>query len=623
MDTNQMLSELDALFAARKIEQVEPFLTGCMEQAEREGDVESQITLWNEMIGFYRDVSQYEKCLACCERVKERMVQLGLEQSEAFATTLLNVATGYRACGLLTQSEQTYRQALDIYRRRLEPDDIRFASLYNNLSLLYEAMGDYRAAIASLREALEIIQKYDAPIEQAVSCTNLARCLLGEGNLAEAMEFLSRACAIFEKDDPRDYHYSACLGTMGEAYYRMGQYRKAACCYADAMREIEENVGRTEGYRVMEENLADALAAFRDKEDGTPQQEAEIAACIRKRPQEERKHADGMAQARTGKKSGMELCRDFYETFGAPMIHALFPEYESRIAVGLAGEGSECFGFDDEISRDHDFGPGFCLWVTQETWDAIGPELQRAYERLPEQYEGIRRVTTAQGKGRVGVCIISDFFERILGTKTMPQTEAQWMALEEYALAAATNGEVFRDEEGIFTKARVHLLSYYPEPLQRKKIAVEMIQISQSGQYNYGRMMQRGDCVTAQIALAEFMKHTMSLVYLLNRRYAPYYKWMHKGMDSLPVLAGIMDLLNAIADFPPQKEAWKEEALPSAGSVNSRDPVVLTIEMICALLLDELHRQGLIESKNGADYYLEHYAAQVVQRAEDGSGKHL
>lgn len=52
---------------------------------------------------------------------------------------------------------------------------------------------------------------------------------------------------------------------------------------------------------------------------------------------------------------GLELSKQYYETYGKPMIAGQFPEYESRIAVGLVGQGSECFGYDDESSRDHDF----------------------------------------------------------------------------------------------------------------------------------------------------------------------------------------------------------------------------------------------------------------------------
>ena len=59
---------------------------------------------------------------------------------------------------------------------------------------------------------------------------------------------------------------------------------------------------------------------------------------------------------------GLELSRSFYEGAGAPMLQERFPELLGRIAVGLAGEGSECFGFDDELSADHDFEPAFCLW---------------------------------------------------------------------------------------------------------------------------------------------------------------------------------------------------------------------------------------------------------------------
>ena len=55
--------------------------------------------------------------------------------------------------------------------------------------------------------------------------------------------------------------------------------------------------------------------------------------------------------------------RRFYDQYVVELIHSRFGEYEDRIAVGIAGEGSDCFGYDDEISRDHDFGTGVCLWI--------------------------------------------------------------------------------------------------------------------------------------------------------------------------------------------------------------------------------------------------------------------
>jgi hypothetical protein len=58
-------------------------------------------------------------------------------------------------------------------------------------------------------------------------------------------------------------------------------------------------------------------------------------------------------------------------------LHAF---YRDRIAAGLVREGSECFGFDDELSRDHDRGPGFCLWLTADDYIEVGTELQRSYE---------------------------------------------------------------------------------------------------------------------------------------------------------------------------------------------------------------------------------------------------
>ena len=81
---------------------------------------------------------------------------------------------------------------------------------------------------------------------------------------------------------------------------------------------------------------------------------------------------------------GLELSERFYFEYGAPMLHNEFPELEEIVAVGLCGSGSECFGFDDEISKDHDFDPGFCIFIPDEAIidEKTAFELEKASEKL-------------------------------------------------------------------------------------------------------------------------------------------------------------------------------------------------------------------------------------------------
>ena len=47
------------------------------------------------------------------------------------------------------------------------------------------------------------------------------------------------------------------------------------------------------------------------------------------------------------KMKGLELSRKYVEEIYLPFLKEEFPELLERMAIGLAGEGSECFGFDD------------------------------------------------------------------------------------------------------------------------------------------------------------------------------------------------------------------------------------------------------------------------------------
>ena len=75
---------------------------------------------------------------------------------------------------------------------------------------------------------------------------------------------------------------------------------------------------------------------------------------------------------------GLELAERYYRAFGEGMIREQFSEWESQIAVGLTGSGSECYGYDDEISGDHDFEPGFCQFLPDEAViDRMGDRIKK------------------------------------------------------------------------------------------------------------------------------------------------------------------------------------------------------------------------------------------------------
>ena len=154
---------------------------------------------------------------------------------------------------------------------------------------------------------------------------------------------------------------------------------------------------------------------------------------------------------------GMEIAKKFFEEVGVPMIDNKFVEYKKFMAIGLVGEGSECFGFDDEFSKDHDFGPGFLIWLPQYIFDEIGIELQREYDALQNSFLGFRRVTTRYAQGRVGVTSIESFYKKYTNFTNSPKNNIEWMTIPTEFLATATNGMVFVDYYGEFSKKEMNL----------------------------------------------------------------------------------------------------------------------------------------------------------------------
>ena len=306
--------------------------------------------------------------------------------------------------------------------------------------------------------------------------------------------------------------------------------------------------------------------------------------------------------------NGLEISRAYFDECGMPMLEEKFPELLPHVAAGLFGSGSECFGFDDELSRDHDFDPGFMLLLPDE--DVIDRKqefaLERAYAALPKEFMGVERPMMAPvGGSRRGVMRMADFFKEKTGSTSGNLTMEQWLAVPSYALAEAVNGQVFFDGSGELTRVR-EALAHYPEDVRRKKLAGNLLLAAQAGQYNYLRCLRHGETAAAQLAVIAFAQSVMEVVFLLNDAYQPFYKWQFRAIRALPKLPFAAELV--------------EYLITTNNDGHLAQDKYEVIEDISADIIAELEAQGL----TAADCVdLEKHAYSVNDGIADGNLRNL
>lgn len=301
---------------------------------------------------------------------------------------------------------------------------------------------------------------------------------------------------------------------------------------------------------------------------------------------------------------GLELSRRYYNEVCRPAIKKHFGSTIEKMAFGLVGDGSECYGFDDEISQDHDFGPRMMIWVNPDDFNLFGLELQSLISKLPKKFLGFDGVNTSlYGEGREGVFTVNGFYKKFTGLDHPPSAINEWRRIPEINLSLATNGEVFDDPSGEFTEYRNRLLAFYPEDLRLKMMAARCMKMAQSGQYNYERSIRRKEYVAARMAVAEFTDSAVSMIFLMNKRYKPFYKWMHRGLRGLSVLGNeSYDLLGALST-----------------SIQFSENIT-AIETICSLIIDKLRENGLSDSTS--DFLLDH-GPLIQQRIMDDNLRNM
>ena len=306
--------------------------------------------------------------------------------------------------------------------------------------------------------------------------------------------------------------------------------------------------------------------------------------------------------------NGLQLSKEYYETFGKPMLEENFPDLLPYLAVGFTGSGSERWGFDDEVSRDHDFEPGFCLFLPDESIVDAKQEfrLERAYAKLPKEFMGVKRQPMSPvGGNRNGVKRTADFFTAAVGSPDGLLTTEQWLHLPSNSLGEATNGEVWFDGFGELTLIRERLKTM-PEDIRLKRLAGNLLLMAQSGQYNFTRCLKHHEPEAAQLACGEFVNAALQAIFLLDRQYMPYYKWSFRALRTTLHEEELADKLSIL--------------LTAGLSEETAEDRYVVIEDICSDFIDRLQSENLTDAVCGD---LEKHAYSVNDRVRDGEIRNL
>ena len=276
---------------------------------------------------------------------------------------------------------------------------------------------------------------------------------------------------------------------------------------------------------------------------------------------------------------GRELSRAFYEEVVRPLVG------DVQHSAALLGWGSDVLGFDTARSTDHGWGPRLRVFVVEASDVA---RVRAAVDAgLPDEFRGW---PTRYGwddvpvSSHVSVGPLGEWLERQLGYDARAGiTTLQWLTTPQQLLSEVVDGQVFWDGTGELEPLR-KTLEWYPDDVWRWLVGCQWWRIDQEEPF-VGRTAEVGDELGSRVVAARLARDAMKLGFLLERRYAPYTKWLGSAfaqLESATEVGPPLERMLAADDFAACESAWVEaiEALArrhnALGLTAHLDPTVRT-----------------------------------------------
>jgi len=278
---------------------------------------------------------------------------------------------------------------------------------------------------------------------------------------------------------------------------------------------------------------------------------------------------------------GVQLNEMFYREAVAPILAAAFPELSYSAA--LIGYGSDVLGYDSERSTDHEWGPRLLIFLPEKDFrdqaDSISEILSA---RLPTEFRGystsftepdeyrVRWMAPAES-GRVRHHVyfhtVPEFIGNYLGIDPHgTPSMVDWLLMYQNALLEITCGAVYHDGLGELVPIR-QSLAWYPREVWLFMLASQWIRIAQEEPFP-SRCGEAGDELGARINAARIVRDLMRLCFLIERRYAPYSKWLGIAFSRLNCAHDLEPVLRAAVTA----ETWqsREQHLCAAFEIVAR-----------------------------------------------------
>ena len=238
-----------------------------------------------------------------------------------------------------------------------------------------------------------------------------------------------------------------------------------------------------------------------------------------------------------------QLSHDFYAAVVRPLLS------ERPHSAALLGWGSDVLGYDSERSTDHGWGPRLLVFLDDEDFVE---ELRGVLDaRLPERFKGwpVRFGWDAvEAAHHVTVSTLPDWLVEHLGVDACAgMSTLDWLLTPQQKLLGVVAGAVHVDVSGTLRLLR-EALAWYPDQIWRWMLACQWHRLAQEEAF-VARAAEVGDETGSAVTAARLVRDMMRLALMLERRYAPYQKWLGSAfararhLDGLP--AHLTDAVHA------------------------------------------------------------------------------